>query len=31
LLSDGQRVTIESVNAIGHLEQPGLLPLVTHR
>jgi hypothetical protein len=31
LLSDGERVTIESVNTIGHLEQPGLLPLVTHR
>lgn len=31
LLSDGERVTIESVNAIGHLEQPELLPLVTRR
>lgn len=31
LLSDGQRVTIESVNAIGHLEQPELLPLITRR
>jgi broad specificity phosphatase PhoE len=31
LLSDGSRVTIESLNAIGHLEQPALLPLITHR
>jgi broad specificity phosphatase PhoE len=31
LLSDGARVTIESLNAIGHLEQPALLPLITHR
>jgi len=31
LLWDGGRVTIESVNAIGHLEQPELLPLITHR
>lgn len=31
LLSDGQRVTIETVNAIGHLEQPALLALITRR
>lgn len=31
LLSDGHRVTIESVNAIAHLERPELLPLITHR
>jgi broad specificity phosphatase PhoE len=31
LLSDGSRVTIESLNAIGHLEQPALLPLITRR
>lgn len=31
LLSDGLRVTIESLNAIGHLEQPGRLTLITHR
>jgi broad specificity phosphatase PhoE len=31
LLSDGERVTIESVNAIGHLERPDLMPLITHR
>lgn len=31
LLADGRRVTIESLNAVAHLEQPGLSPLVTHR
>ncbi len=31
LLSDGESLTIESLNAIGHLEVPGCGGLITHR
>ena len=31
LLFDGETVTIESLNTVSHLEQPGFMPLITHR
>ena len=31
LLFDGETVTIESVNAVSHLEQPAFTQLITHR
>ncbi len=31
LLFDGETVTIESLNAVSHLEQPGFTHLITHR
>lgn len=31
LLSDGETLTIESLNSIGHLERPALVSLITHR
>ena len=31
LLFDGQAVTIESLNSVAHLEQPGFTTLITHR
>jgi hypothetical protein len=31
LLFDGETLTIESLNAVGHLEQPAFAHLITHR
>lgn len=31
LLFDGQTITIESLNSVSHLEQPGFTQLITHR
>ena len=31
LLFDGETVTIESLNAVSHLEQPAFTHLITHR
>lgn len=31
LLFDGETLTIESLNSVAHLEQPGFMHLVTHR
>jgi broad specificity phosphatase PhoE len=31
LLFDGETVTIESLNTVGHLEQPAFMQLITHR